>query len=74
MGRSEDLFARLKAGGEREIDDLIADRQSEELFLDFKRSADNPFSTGASGLAAASIRAPPPLRSHPGQAYFLRTC
>jgi hypothetical protein len=41
MGRAEDLFQRLKDGGESEIDTLIQDRQSEELFLDFKRSADN---------------------------------
>jgi hypothetical protein len=41
MGRAEDLFDRLKQRGEAEIDQLIQDRQSEELFLDFKRSADN---------------------------------
>jgi hypothetical protein len=40
MGRAEDLFERLKQGGELAIDDLIAERQSEEMFLDFKRSAD----------------------------------
>ncbi len=40
MGRAEDLFQRLSEGGEAAIDALIADRQSEELFLDFKRSAD----------------------------------
>jgi hypothetical protein len=41
MGRAEDLFERLSRGGEAAIDALIDDRQSEELFLDFKRSADN---------------------------------
>lgn len=40
MGRAEDLFTRLKDAGLTEIDGLIADRQSEELFLDFKQSAD----------------------------------
>lgn len=44
MGRAEDLFERLKQGGETAIDELIEQRQAEELFLDFKRSAD-----GASG-------------------------
>lgn len=41
MGRAEDLFERLSEGGETELDLLIEDRQAEELFLDFKRSADN---------------------------------
>ena len=41
MGRAEDLFERLSEEGEKAIDELILDRQSEELFLDFKRSADN---------------------------------
>ncbi len=41
MGRAEDLFRRLSDGGEGVIDALIVDRESEELFLDFKRSADN---------------------------------
>ena len=41
MGRAEDLFERLSRGGPAEIDLLIQDRQAEELFLDFKRSADN---------------------------------
>jgi len=41
MGRAEDLFARLQEGGEQAIDELIATRQSEELFFDFKRSSDN---------------------------------
>src|SRR5690242_12152620 len=41
MGRAEDLSARLSSGGEAAIDELIQERQSEELFLDFKRSSDN---------------------------------
>jgi hypothetical protein len=41
MGRAEDLFDRLVQQGEMAIKAMIADRQSEELFLDFKRSADN---------------------------------
>ena len=41
MGRAEDLFRRLSENGAETIDALIADRQSEESFLDFKRSLDN---------------------------------
>lgn len=41
MGRAEDLFDRIVKEGEKAIDDFITDRQSEELFLDFKRSADD---------------------------------
>lgn len=41
MGRAEDLFERLTANGEAEIERLIADRSSEGLFLDFKRSGDD---------------------------------
>lgn len=41
MGRAEDLFARLKIDGVRAIDEFITTRASEELFLDFKRSADD---------------------------------
>jgi hypothetical protein len=40
MGRAEDIFQRLRNEGESGIDLFIATRQSEELFLDFKRSAD----------------------------------
>ena len=39
MGRAEELFERLKKDGHQEIKKLIEDRQSEELFLDFKQSA-----------------------------------
>ncbi|HEY3267133.1 MAG TPA: hypothetical protein VGM37_09420 [Armatimonadota bacterium] len=41
MGRAEDLFTRITSLGEEAIDELFAHRKSEELFLDFKRSADN---------------------------------
>jgi hypothetical protein len=41
MGRAEDLFARISNLGEAAIDGFIIERQSEELFLDFKRSSDN---------------------------------
>src|SRR6266436_455080 len=41
MNRAEDLFEKLSSGGEIAIDELIATRKAEELFLDFKRSADN---------------------------------
>ncbi len=41
MGRAEDLFDELVRDGEAAVDRLIADRAAEELFLDFKRSADD---------------------------------
>lgn len=41
MGRAEDLFEQFKAEGVVAIDRCILERQSEELFLDFKRSGDN---------------------------------
>jgi hypothetical protein len=41
MGYAEELFDRIIDGGGKAIDGFIADRQSEELYLDFKRSADN---------------------------------
>jgi len=40
MGRAEDIFQRIIEHGEDEIDEFIHTRKSEELFLDFKRSAD----------------------------------
>ena len=46
MGRAEDLFSRIKEHKESAIDELIRDRQSEELFLDFKRSRDNGAGSG----------------------------
>jgi hypothetical protein len=39
-GRAEELFRRIQNEKEAMIDYLIETRQSEELFLDFKRSAD----------------------------------
>lgn len=41
MGRAEDLTTRISSRGDAAIDELILERQSEELFLDFKRSSDN---------------------------------
>jgi hypothetical protein len=41
MGRAEDIFERIKADGTAAIDGFLADRQIEELYLDFKRSADS---------------------------------
>lgn len=41
MGRAEDLFKKIEDEGEAAIDELIATRKSEELFLDFKRSSNN---------------------------------
>jgi hypothetical protein len=40
MGRAEDIFERISREGEAAIDEFILTRKSEELFLDFKRSAD----------------------------------
>lgn len=39
--RAEDLFAELIAGGETAIDRFIAEARSEELFIDYKKSADD---------------------------------
>lgn len=41
MGRAEDLFEKIKKEGEKAIDELIQTRKSEELFLEFKCSANN---------------------------------
>jgi len=41
MNRAEDIFDKLKKDGEVAIDQFIADFQSENLWLDFKRSADD---------------------------------
>jgi hypothetical protein len=41
MGRAEEIFQKLKDKGEAAIDEFILIRQSEELFLDFKRSAND---------------------------------
>lgn len=40
MGRAEDIFKMLIEGGHEAIDSFIENAASEELFLDFKRSAD----------------------------------
>lgn len=49
MGRAEDLLARIAERGETAIDDLIEERKSEELFLDFKRSSDDGSGAHLSG-------------------------
>jgi Putative DNA-binding domain len=41
LGRAEELFEQIKNKGEDAINEFILTRKSEELFLDFKRSADN---------------------------------
>lgn len=41
MTRANDLFSRILAGKATALDDLIADREPESLFLDFKRSLNN---------------------------------
>lgn len=41
MGRAEDIFEMFKKEGESAIDDFIRSRKTEELFLDFKRSAND---------------------------------
>jgi hypothetical protein len=41
MGRAEEIFEKLRREGESAIDEFILIRQSEELYLDFKRSADD---------------------------------
>ena len=41
MGRARDLFRKLENEGEAAIREFIAEKTSEELFLDFKRSADH---------------------------------
>jgi hypothetical protein len=41
MSRAQDLFDRLVRGGEAEVLSFIAQSVTEELFLDYKRSADD---------------------------------
>jgi len=41
MSRARELFDRLRQGGTTALDALIADREPESLFLDFKRSEDD---------------------------------
>jgi schlafen family protein len=38
MGRAEDLFARLQQDGEAAVREFVAQRKSEEMFLDFKQA------------------------------------
>jgi Putative DNA-binding domain len=38
MSRARDLFTRLQTGGFQALEELIADREPESMFLDFKRS------------------------------------
>lgn len=39
MGRAEELFNRLKAGGAAQVNAMIQTQVVEELFLDYKRSS-----------------------------------
>ena len=41
MSRAADLFDQLTQGGAARVQEMIANSEAEELFLDFKRSADN---------------------------------
>jgi hypothetical protein len=41
MSRAADLFDQLTQGGVARVQEMIANSEAEELFLDFKRSADN---------------------------------
>jgi hypothetical protein len=41
MGRAEDIYKGIEASGVNAIKEFVASRQAEELFLDFKRSADD---------------------------------
>src|ERR1043165_1656772 len=45
MGRADELFAIIRDGGEGAIDKLIADFESESLWLDFKRSKNDATGT-----------------------------
>lgn len=41
MERAKELFEKIKSEGKSAIEEFILTRKAEELFLDFKRSADN---------------------------------
>src|SRR5208283_2254318 len=41
MDRCHEIYDRMKRDRMTSVEEFIADRQSEELFLDFKRSSDN---------------------------------
>lgn len=45
MSRALDIYKKIKKRGEKAMDEFILTQQSEELFLDFKRSAVNGNST-----------------------------
>ena len=55
MNRADDLAIRISPGGEAAIDELVRDRQSQELFLDFKRSLDDRFGPRLSDLDRANF-------------------
>jgi len=55
MSRAEDLFHRLVSGGESEVLDFIAQPVSEELFLDYKRSASNGAGTALPNRDRANL-------------------
>lgn len=40
-GRAQEIYNRIKKEGHKAIEEYISTRSSEELFLDFKRSADD---------------------------------
>jgi hypothetical protein len=52
MGRAEELFQQIIEGQEQAIDELIAARASEELYLDFKQIATKP---GAKSLHDSDV-------------------
>jgi hypothetical protein len=41
MERAKELFEKIKSDGKSAIEEFIFTHKTEELFLDFKRSADN---------------------------------
>lgn len=45
MARAEELFNRIKNGGEAAVQEMIQQQESEELFLDYKRATNNGNST-----------------------------
>jgi hypothetical protein len=55
MSRAQDLFDRLVAGDEAEVLSFIADRVTEELFLDYKRSADDGAGTALHNKDRSSL-------------------
>ena len=55
MSRAQDLFDRLVRGGEAEVLSFIAQSVTEELFLDYKRSADNGAGTSLHNRDRANL-------------------